>query len=137
MSEFNKFWVLVVVFFSVGLLAVGGGIYAFKVVIDKWTAGHMNGVAQTVKEYGENHSEINSDTEAIRAIEILRYISSYYVVSNGYRGPRESEVALEKQREESMMLIVDALEKYSGEEFGLDIAAWEEWADEVKLKVDK
>jgi hypothetical protein len=59
---------------------------------------------------------------------MVGYISSYYVPGPGYRGPLGVEAALERQRRESIERMVEALERYTGLDYGTNVERWTEWA---------
>jgi hypothetical protein len=90
---------------------------------------HMISVTRELKSWGQEYSTVKNDKDAFRAIEILEYVSGYYVPGEGYRGPEEIEATLEKQRSESMGMLVAALEKHSGESYGTNQSRWYQWAE--------
>ena len=93
-------------------------------------ARHMISVTQSLKSWGQEYSQIKNDTDAFRAIEVWDYMAHYYVPSEGYRGPAEVEGVLERQRHESVRVIVAALEKHSGQSYGTNQSNWQQWAEQ-------
>lgn len=74
-------------------------------------------------------ADITTAQQAKRAVDMLKYTSNYYTPGLGYRSDPQTEAALESQRKKTLLSIVAALEKFSGETFGLDIPKWEDWRD--------
>ena len=93
---------------------------------------HQRAVTREIIEWGNKHSQINDDKSAIRAAEMIGYIDTYYVARDGYRGFDETERELESARANSLRQLVEALEAYTGRDFGNDYSAWSRWADSQK-----
>ncbi len=74
-------------------------------------------------------------TSAIHAAEMIGYMSSYYVPGGGYRGPQKVEEALERQRGESVRLVANALEHFTGLKFGTNAGLWGEWAEQQRSRL--
>lgn len=97
--------------------------------IERWGVGfHQKSVTRSLADWGRETATITNDASAIHAAEMIGYMSSYYVPGPGYRGPDETEAALEQQRRESIELVVAALQRYTGLDYGADPERWIEWA---------
>jgi hypothetical protein len=106
--------------------------------IERWGVGfHQKSVTRSLASWGVEDSRITNDASAIHGVEMVRYISSYYVPGPGYRGPQEVEAALERQRRESIDRIVAFLEQYTGLDYGTNVERWTEWAEKRKSSEQK
>ena len=123
----RKKWVLGILGgLVIAIVALG---FLLPMVAGKYFVGlHMKSTTNELRNWGEEYSKVGSDGEAFRAIEVMEYMSRYYVPGSGYRGPKEVEEALQKQREASLKQVADALEKHTGNAYGTDVAKWKEWA---------
>ena len=101
--------------------------------IETWLVGvHQKNATRELAEWGQEYSTINDDASAIRAAEMVAYMSHYYVPGPGYRGPADVEAALERQRRKSIDQVVASLERHTGLRFGANPERWAEWAKEQK-----
>jgi len=118
------------------LVIVGAGVVTVWMTlprIERWGVGfHQKGVTRSLAAWGVEDARITNDASAIHAAEMVGYISSYYVPSPGYRGPLAVEVALERQRRESIERIVASLERYTGLDYGTNVERWTGWAEKRK-----
>jgi hypothetical protein len=55
---------------------------------------------------------------------MLNYVQGYYTPGPGYRSTANTEQALQLQRERTVEAIVNALENYTGFQFGTDSEKW-------------
>jgi len=90
---------------------------------------HQRAVTREVTEWGNEYVQIKDDASAVRAAEMVGYIEAYYPVGDGYHGSDESERELETARANSLRQLINALEVYTGNQFGDDHLAWSRWAD--------
>jgi hypothetical protein len=88
---------------------------------------HQRSVTRSLGEWGHEYSHIQTKNDAIRAAEMLEYISTYYVPGPGYHSDPETEATLQAQRERSLSTIAAALEQFTGKDFGTDSGKWLEW----------
>ena len=93
---------------------------------------HQRAVTRELTEWGNEYAQISDDASAIRTAEMIEYIDTYYVPSDGYRGSIEAERDLETARANSLRQLVEALNAYTGLGFGDDYSAWSRWADSQK-----
>lgn len=101
--------------------------------IERWGVGiHQRSLTRSLAAWGVANAQVTNDASAIKAAEMVGYISSYYVPSPRYRGPLEIEAALETQRSESIDGIVASLERYTGLDYGTNVVRWTEWAEKRK-----
>jgi len=77
--------------------------------------------------WAEEESHIATWEQATHAVDVMTYVSHYYVPGEGYRSDSQTERALEAQRQKTLQTIGRGLEEYSGEHLGADVGAWEEW----------
>jgi hypothetical protein len=93
---------------------------------ERWGVGlHQQSVTRELARWEEEYAKVRSNAEAVRAIDMLRYIERYYVPADGYHSEPVNEAALEAQRRKTMSAIVAALEQFTGKPFGLDLAKWD------------
>lgn len=91
---------------------------------------HMRGVTKRLAEWQVQYGqEIRDDRQARSAIEMLDYIQWYYVPQGSYHADPDTEDALQSQRLSTMETIAEALGKYSGKEYGVEVDRWREWLD--------
>ena len=90
---------------------------------------HQRSVTRSLGEWGREYSHIQTKNDAIRAAEMLEYISTYYVPGPGYRSDPETEATLQAQRERSLATISAALQRFTGQDFGTDGGKWLEWLE--------
>jgi hypothetical protein len=88
---------------------------------------HMRSVTKSLSDWANEYSDIKTDSDAGRAVEMLGYIKTYYIPGEGYRGSPQIELILENQR-------AKALEKHSGERFGTNIRQWSLWVASKQSK---
>jgi hypothetical protein len=101
--------------------------------IEMWVAGvHQRSVTQSLREWGHEYASLTNDASAVAAAEMVAYMSQYYVPGPGYRGPAEIEAALEAQRRESVLRVAEALQQYTGLDYGTNAQRWTEWAESRK-----
>jgi len=118
-----------------GLLVAVGGLATWTVLRhkDQWIVGfHQKGVTRSLAAWAPEAASITNDASAIHAAEMVRYMSSYYVPGGGYRGPAAVEAALERQRRDSINLVVVSLERYTGLDYGTNVERWIEWVEKRK-----
>ena len=120
---------------SAALFAAGGALAVWLSLprLNTWIVGHhQRSVTRSLAAWGAESAAITSDASAIHAAEMVGYMSSYYVPGGGYRGPTAVEAALEAQRRASIGLVVAALQRYTGLDYGTDVERWTEWAEKQK-----
>ena len=111
-------------------LLISAAIGAFNFVSMKSVEVHQKSVARSVAAWGDEYSRIRSDAEAARAVEMMEYISRYYVTPHpGYRGTMDSERRLEQQRAATLTKLASALENFTGQKFGTNIQDWTLWKE--------
>ncbi len=101
-------------------------------IVEYGVAIHQRNVTKELAKWGDEESRITDDASAVRAAEMVDYISRYYVPGPGYRGPADVEAALQAQRRRSIDQIVVSLERYTGLKFGASPDRWAEWAKKRK-----
>jgi hypothetical protein len=114
----------------IGVAVVGVAWASWVWLAMNVTSIHQKNVTRELAEWGQEYSVINDDASAIRAAEMVEYMSWYYVPSPGYRGPADVEAAKESQRRKSIDRVVAALEKYTGLKLGANPERWAAWAKE-------
>jgi len=119
------------VLFAVSALAVAFALASLAWYrIDLWTVGiHQKSTIRELAAWEQEFSQIRTKDEAIRAVEILRYVQDYYVPGPGYRSDSATEAALQAQRQKTSSTIARALEEFTGERYGVDVEKWEAWRD--------
>jgi hypothetical protein len=118
-------------------IAVGAALSVWLLwprIVTYGTAIHQKNVTRELAEFGDEYSTITDDASAIRAAEVVAYMSWYYVPAPGYRGPADVEAALEAQRRKSIDRVVASLERYTGLKYGANAKRWAEWAQERKKR---
>jgi hypothetical protein len=112
----------------VALVLLGGELS--REHVGHYLAGvHQRSVTKTIAEWGNEYAAVTNGASAIASAEMVGYMSHYYVPGPGYRGPAEVEAALEKQRAESIRRVTDALQRYTGLDYGTNAQRWTEWAE--------
>jgi hypothetical protein len=97
-------------------------------LFEVWAVGiHQRGVTSELAAWEQEYSRIENEEQAFRAIGMLEYVQRYYTLSPGYRSDPDTEAALERQRRKAVTAIVEALERFTGEAYGNDVAEWEAW----------
>ena len=118
----------------VGVVAVGtlaAGLLWPR--LETWAAGyHQKQVTRALAEWSRAYSSLSSSNEAVGAAGIVDYISHFYVPGPGYQGPPAVEATLARQRQESITVIVGALEAFTGLHYGTNTQQWKQWADSQK-----
>jgi hypothetical protein len=100
---------------------------------ETWAVGiHQKSTTRELAAWEQEFSQIRSKEEAIRAVDMLRYIQGYYIPGPGSRSDSGTEAALEAQRRKTSATIAQALEEFTGERYGLDVDRWETWRDGQK-----
>lgn len=79
-------------------------------IVEYGVAIHQRNVTKELAKWGDEESRITDDASAVRAAEMVDYISRYYVPGPGYRGPADVEAALQAQRRRSIDQIVVSLD---------------------------
>lgn len=112
---------------------VAAGWVTFAIIfpgVGRWAVGiHQKSVTRSLAIWGIEDARITNEASAIHAAGMVGYMSSYYVPGPGYRGPREIEAALERQRRESIERMIASLERFTGLDYGTNVERWTEWAD--------
>ena len=93
---------------------------------------HQRAVTAELIEWGRKYSQVHDDASAIRAAEMVSYMSTYYVPGNEYRATKKIEEELQKARDSSIDQIIVALELYTGQRHGRDHRGWSKWAHSQK-----
>lgn len=88
---------------------------------------HQKSVTIELKQWQEQYSSISSKEQALKAVEMLEYISRYYLPGKGYRSTSKIEQELESQRIETLTAIIKSLETFTGQKHGNDIEKWKQW----------
>lgn len=101
---------------TLGVVLSAAYLAAVLLSIVSSPAIHQRSVTQSLAAWGKEYSAIHDDSDAWRAVEMLEYIQSYYVVADGYRSDPATERALEEQRDRTMHEICSALDAYSDSE---------------------
>src|SRR6516164_7385635 len=97
---------------------------------DSWAVeNHQRATTRELASWEQDFSHIRNKEEAIRAVDMLRYIQDYYVPGPGYRSDSTTESALQAQRQKTVSTIARALEQFTGERYGEDVDKWEAWRD--------
>ena len=95
----------------------------------RWCIGyHQRSVTRELAAWGPTVATISNDASALHAAEMLGYMSGYYVPGPGYQGPVEVEASLQRQRQKSIELVVESLQRYTGLDYGTNATSWTEWA---------
>jgi Fe2+ or Zn2+ uptake regulation protein len=76
-------------------------------------ATHQRSVTRELMTWEEQYSKIASEQEAGRASQMIEYIESYYIPSDGYRADPETELALESQRKRTLEKIKAAIDEWA------------------------
>jgi hypothetical protein len=117
--------------FGAIFLLISAAIGLFKYAELKLVEVHQKGVSKSIAAWGDEYSQIRSEADAIRAVEMMEYISRYYVTPNpGYKGPRASERKLEEQRARTLSKLASSVETFTGQRFGTNIQAWIRWNEQ-------
>jgi hypothetical protein len=107
------------------LTLCAGGVWR---LIEEGPAGiHQTSVMNELAAWEREYSTPRDGREALRAAEMLEYIQNNYVPSPGYRGSVKTETELEAQRTRTQETIVAGLRQFTGQDFGTDVAKWQEW----------
>lgn len=85
---------------------------------------HQRSVTQSLAEWKTEYSTIQSQYDAVRTVEMLDYVQTYYVPGDGYRSTPNVESALEFQRKDTIDAFVSALRNYTNEDFGTNSVKW-------------
>ena len=96
---------------------------------------------EPLKEWQSEYEKIDSEEQAINAIEMYEYASKYYPAGEGYFSTKKRATELKNQREKTLNSIVAALEEYTGLQYGHELEKWKLWVETVlndgELKLDK
>lgn len=111
-------------------LLISAAIGAFNFFSMKIAEVHQKSVARSIAAWGDEYSQIHSEAEAARAVEIMEYISRYYVTPHpGYKGTMDSERNLEQQRAATLEKLASALANFSGQNLGTNVQDWLLWKE--------
>jgi hypothetical protein len=114
-------WVLL----SVAVVIIVVGLNNF----DKWaTSIHQRSVTRSLADWSVEYAQITNEISAVKAAELVEYVSRYYVPGPGYEGFSKTEAALQAQRGQTIATMVSALQNYTGLEYGTNVEAWSAWA---------
>lgn len=91
-------------------------------------------MTESIKQWGEEYSQIKTQADALRATEIMEYIQTYYVPGDGYRSNPHTENQLQLERADALNVIGAALERFTGESHGANVLEWAAWRNEVSLE---
>jgi len=101
--------------------------------VERYAAGvHQRSVTHSLAEWDAEYGSVTNDASAVATAEMIAYIGHYYVPGPGYRGPADIEAALERQRADTIRHLVDALQHYTGLDYGTNTEMWEKWAETLK-----
>jgi hypothetical protein len=75
-------------------------------------AVHQRSVTASIADWGRDYSRIYSQDDALRAKEMIRYIKTYYVPSDGYPADPKTEAALEDLRKLTIEKITAAIDDW-------------------------
>ena len=114
-----KVWLSVI-----ALVVAAVSIWAVPAIFRFLVAVHQRDVTRELAEWKLQYSNITSDEDASRTADVLGYVQTYYVPSDGYRSDSTTEAMLEAQRSETVDALVAALKTYSKRDFGKDASAW-------------
>ena len=109
---------------AIALIVAAVSIWAVPVIFRSFAAVHQRDVTRELAEWKLQYSNITSDEDASRTADVLGYVQTYYVPSDGYRSDSTTEAMLEAQRSETVDALVAALKTYSKRDFGKDASAW-------------
>lgn len=97
-------------------------------LIEEGPAGiHQAGVKRELAGWAKESASPRDWHEAWRAAEILEYTRTYYIPGEGYRGSPQTEADLGAQRTRTRAAISAGLREFTGQDFGVDAARWQEW----------
>jgi hypothetical protein len=114
------------------------GVWIMLPRVEMWAAGvHQKAVTREIRSWEQEYGSVTNDASAIASAEMVAYTTRYYVPGPGYRGPTEVEMALQTQRNQTILRLAEALERYTGLDYGTNATKWEEWADERKKQLSK
>ncbi len=94
---------------------------------------HQEGIAVELRDWSKEYSVISTVEQAEKAVEMVEYIKQYYVVGPGYQSFDETDEYLEQQRKKAIHVILEGLQKYTGQDLGEDIFKWKEAVQRKKL----
>lgn len=114
------------------ILLFAGGVFGIPLFGRYLVKVHQEGVISELNSWGNEYSEIRSDKDAIRSIEMLDYISIYYVPSDGYRSFPSTEEKLAEVRRKNSRRIIDALTQYTKKDFDDRIGEWKNLAQKLQ-----
>jgi hypothetical protein len=99
--------------------------------LERYATGiHHRSVTRSLAEWRMEYGSITNDAFAVTAGEMVGYIPRYYVPGPGYRSSVEIEAALERQRADTLRHLIDALQQYTGLDYGTNTQKWEQWAEQ-------
>ena len=114
------------------------GVWLLWSRIEMYAAGyHQRAVTHELRDWAAEYALVTNASSAVAAAEMGEYMSRYYGPGPGYRGAPEIEAALERRRRDSIQRIVDALQRYSGLDYGTNAPLWGEWAESRKKDLDR
>jgi len=117
------------------LLVLASGAYLAFIKVSRFlehassmpVRNHQRSVTRTLADWEKEYGQVRNVREAERAIDMLEYVQGYYVPTAGYHSDAQTEALLEAQRTKTLRAIAGALERFSGQDFGVDVTRWREW----------
>jgi hypothetical protein len=112
------------------VVLVGLGWVTMQFLVTLGIRAHMKAVTQELARIEAENSQIGSDLGAFRAITTLGYVDRYCIPRNQYyRSDAQTEATLHAQHRHTTATIIQALQRYSDEQYGGDLAKWEDWRE--------
>ena len=122
-----KVWLMAVA--ALGVMVVLAS-WLFRPRVEMWPVGvHQRSVTRSLRAWGTEYASVTNEGSARAAAGMVGYMSQYYVPGPGYHGPPKIEAALEAQRAESINRVAEALQRYTGLDYGTSVERWSEWAE--------
>jgi hypothetical protein len=86
----------ITVVIAVAVLAVAALVPLASHRFEAWAVGiHQESTTRELAAWEQEFSQIRNKNEALRAVDMLRYVQGYYVPGPGYRSDSATEAALE------------------------------------------
>ena len=123
-------WIIACVFLLVACIPWAAGELG-SLIWRTIQQAHTRELADWAVEYGH----VNTPQEAARAIDMIDYARSYYVVSAVPPSDSETDKLLEVQRLRTVDSIVAGLRRFSGVDCGTDTRCWREWLENHQRNV--
>lgn len=76
-------------------------------------AAHMRSTTIELAAWSREYSQIASQKDANRALEMVGYMKTYYVPAAGYRSDAETEAMFENQRRRAIEQIESAVQEWN------------------------